>query len=477
MVRSEMLINGEWVGANGRAKFTVQSPATEELVAELPMATESDLENALQAASKAFDEWKHSSGWQRNTLLKNIASRIRAKSEHIAKVLSSEEGKPFKEALAEVRSSADYFEWYGAQSLNIHSRLYKGHISGETLLVEKNPVGPVAAFTAWNFPAVLPARKIAAALAAGCSVVLKPAEEAPLTAIALAEACVEAGLPRGLLNVVTGDPSFISSYLISSDVIRKVSLTGSVRVGKLVMELCAKHLKPITLELGGHAPAIVLADADLTSAARVITTGKFRNSGQVCIAISKVYIETLVKDSFLEHLLDQVGSLKPGWSNEDYDFGPLLNRARVDAMKKLVEDAVAKGAKVIMGGKEPTAQKGYWFEPTILIDVTKDADLFKDEPFGPILPIMTFDNVEEVVEHSNSSAYGLAGYIFGTDIDRCVEVGRKLQVGVVGINNVLVATAEAPFGGVKNSGFGSEGGVEGLEEFLISKTYSILGGK
>jgi succinate-semialdehyde dehydrogenase/glutarate-semialdehyde dehydrogenase len=466
-LRTDMLINGVWVGGSG-GSFAVLDPATEQVIANVPSAAEDDLQRALSAAAAGGRRWAQVPAWERSALLRTIATALRSQADRLGQILTSEQGKPQAEARSEVQVAAEYFDWYADEARRIYGRLVDGRSADRRLVITHEPVGPVAAFTPNNFPFALPARKVAAALAAGCSVVLKPAEDTPLSALAMAEACLDAGLPAGALNVVTGDQALISQTLVPARAIRKISLTGSVEVGRILLRLGADAIKRTSMELGGHSPVMVLPDADPVAAARASAASKFRNCGQVCVAPSRFLVSENVYHEFVDEMVRQAQKLVLGPGDQaGTDVGPLVSARRRAAVESLVGDARAKGATVAAGGQRPPGfGAGYYYEPTILTDLTQDMRVLTEEPFGPIAPVIPFRDVTEAVELANNSAVGLAGYVFGTDVLAADRVARSLDVGMVSVNSFLLATPEAPFGGIKQSGFGSEGGSEGILDYL-----------
>ncbi|MBI2570830.1 MAG: NAD-dependent succinate-semialdehyde dehydrogenase [Candidatus Schekmanbacteria bacterium] len=472
---NQLFIDGHWVGPAEREVLEVIDPATEQLVDRVPVATDADIDAALAASAAAFAEWRHADAWTRSQLLRKVSAVLREWVEPMAATLTEEQGKPLREARGELAATADQFDWYADEARRIYGRVIDGHARDNRLLVLRQPVGPVAAFSPWNFPALLPARKIAAAVAAGCSIIIKPAEEAPRTCLWLARACAEAGAPRGLINVVTGHPEHISTRLIRADVIRKVSLTGSVPVGKKLLKLCAELVKPASMELGGHAPVLVFADADVERAAETAARAKFRNSGQVCIAASRFFVHAAIAEAFTRRFVEVTRALRLGDGRDpDTDIGPLASSRRRDAAEALVADAVARGARVRWGGERPAAfPRGFYFFPTVLTGVTDEMRVMNEEPFCPIAPITTFATFDEAVARANRSDYGLAAYVFSRDTKTTFLAAEALEAGMVGVNNMVIATAEAPFGGVKMSGCGREGGSEGIEAYTHTKYVNI----
>lgn len=471
----DLFIDGEWRAASDGARLDVIDPASEEPIDSVPIATDADLDDALRAADRSWREWRGVDAWTRSATLRRVAGLLRERIEEMAVVLTEEQGKPVAESRGELGAAADQFDWYADEARRIYGRTVEGHSPTQRILVMRQPVGPVAAFTPWNFPALLPSRKIAPAIAAGCSIILKPAEEAPRTALGLAVACADAGVPSGIVNMVTGDPAHISAHLIGSDVIRKVSLTGSVPVGRLLLHLAADRILPVSMELGGHAPVLIFPDADLDRAAAICARGKFRNCGQVCIAASRFYVHSSVAASFTEKLVAQVASLRVGDGRDpSTEVGPLANARRRDAVEALVADAVGRGARVEIGGHRPDElPRGYFYAPTVLSNVDPDSDVMRTEPFGPLAPIATFEDLEHALALANSTPYGLAGYVFARDTSTAFLAAEGLEVGMVGVNHLLLASAEIPFGGVKQSGFGREGGAEGIEPYTVTKYVNL----
>jgi succinate-semialdehyde dehydrogenase/glutarate-semialdehyde dehydrogenase len=471
-----LFIDGSWRRASDGATLPVFDPATEEELGIIPVATSGDLDDALRAAQGGFDAWRRTSGYDRGACLRRVADRIREGTDEIARLVTREMGKPLAEARAEVLATADHFEWNGEEARRIYGRLLDGREAGVRFSVRFEPVGIVAAFTPWNFPALLPGRKIAAALAAGCSVVIKPSEEAPGATFALAQIADEAGLPSGAFNVVTGDPATISAHLIASPGVRKVAFTGSVPVGKQLMKLAAEGMKKVAFELGGHGPVLIFEDADPEATAVACARAKFRNAGQVCISPSRFFVHRTIAGPFSEAFTAVARNLKVGNGLEpDVEMGPLANRRREEGARAFVEDALARGATLLAGGERLDSEKrGYFFSPTVLRDVPSDAQILHEEPFVPVAPILTFEHFDEVVERANSLPFGLAAYVFTRQLRTAERAAEALEAGMVGINDFGLAAAEAPFGGVKESGMGREGGALGIREFLEAKTVKTV---
>ncbi|TQF77678.1 NAD-dependent succinate-semialdehyde dehydrogenase [Elioraea sp. Yellowstone] len=468
----EMLIDGKFTrGSSGKGEPVI-NPATEQTLAELPHAAQSDLEAAVAAAEKGFNAWKAMSAYDRYRILRKGADILRSRADAIATILTLEQGKIIAEAKIEVVTSADILDWYAEEGRRAYGRIIPGRMPGVRQMVIKEPVGIVAAFTPWNFPALTPMRKIAGALAAGCSIILKPSEETPGTAVEVARCLQEAGLPEGVLNVVFGVPAEISSYLIAHPKVRKISFTGSTAVGKQLMKLAAEGMKRTTMELGGHAPVIVFDDVDIASVAKIAAGGKYRNAGQVCISPTRFFVHETKYKQFVDAFTEIAAGLKLGDGlDPSSQMGPMANARRLEAMDMFVSDAKAKGAVIKTGGERP-ANQGFFYKPTVLADVPAEARIMTEEPFGPLAPIVPFKSFDEVVERANGVAYGLAAYAFTNDEKRATAIADALQWGMVGVNSLAVSTPETPFGGIKDSGHGSEGGIEGLEAYLNIKFVS-----
>ncbi len=467
-----LLIGGEWRPAADGGVLPVVNPATEEEFGSVAVATAADLDAALDAAEQGFEVWRRVSAAERSSCLRRIGAGLRDEADTIARQITLDQGKPLAEARGEVLASAEQFEWNAEEARRIYGQVLGGREAAARYEVRWLPVGVVAAFTAWNFPALLPARKLSAALAAGCSVVLKPSEEAPSAAFAIARIAQDAGVPAGVLNVVTGQPAEISSHLLSSPRVRKLTFTGSVPVGKLLMEQAARNLTKVSLELGGHGPVLVLEDADPEATALACARAKFRNAGQVCVSPSRIFVHRSIASRFCEAFVAVADALRVGNGlDPDVEMGPLANPRRLETACSLVEDALANGAKLLAGGGPPADQeRGYFFAPTVLSEVTTQARILREEPFVPVAPLLTFENLDEVVERANALPFGLAAYVFTGDLLSAERAADGLEAGMVGINDFALAAAEAPFGGIKDSGIGRESGALGIREFLESKT-------
>lgn len=467
-----LFINGNWLEAGQRDTAPVINPATGTALGRLPMAGAADLDLALAAATPAFDVWRRTAPEQRARVLKDAAALMRERSEHIATLMTLEEGKALTESRDEVLRAADYFEWFAEEARRIDGRVVPANRPGVQQLVKRQAIGPVAAFTPWNFPAITPARKLSAALAAGCSVILKPGEESPATALALARCLDDAGLPKGVLQIVFGVPDQVSAHLIASPVIRKVAFTGSVPVGRLLSQRAAAGVKPITLELGGHGPVLVFEDADIDAAAAGGAANRFRGTGQICISSTRFLVQRSVYARFAEQFVAATRKLVVGDGMDPAtQVGPLANPRQLEKMEALVADAVAQGAKVLTGGKR-IDRPGYFFAPTVLAEVPMSARVMHEEPFGPIAVLRPFEQLEDALAEANRLPYALSAYAFTRDARTVLDVGDGLEAGMIGINQYRIIATELPFGGMKESGHGSEGGIEGINHYLTNKFIS-----
>lgn len=466
-----LYVGGEWSPAMAGGTKPVTNPATEETIGTIADAGTGDLDRALAAAERGLAIWRNTGSWERAAKLRRVSELVRERVETIATVMTLETGKPLAESRGETNGSADQFEWYSEETKRIYGQTIESRTPDGRMAVIYQPVGVVAAFSAWNFPALLPARKIAAALAAGCSIIIKPAGESPGCCAELVRACHDAGIPEGVVNMVTGNSSMIAEHLIKSPIVRKVSVTGSVPVGKQILHLAADGVKKVSMELGGHGPVIVFDDYDATAAAEACAATKFRNCGQVCISPSRFYVHENSYDAFSAKFAEVAKSITIGNGMEDgTQMGPMANARGLGTAKAMVADAVSKGASILAGGAPPSDQnRGYFFEPTVLGNVPDDAMIMTEEPFGPVAPLTTFTDYDEVMARANALPFGLAGYIFSQNLGTATRAYEDLEVGMVGVNEMLLATAEAPFGGIKESGMGREGGALGIHDYLEPK--------
>ncbi len=477
--RSRMYVGGTWVGAANGQMMRVTNPATGEVLAELPDAGQEDTRKAVDEAAKAFKTWSVLPGLERGKILRRIFELMTERRDDLARLVTEENGKPFEEAKKEVAFATGYFSWFAEEARRVYGEIVPPPVAGKRLWVLKQPIGVVAAITPWNFPATMVTRKIAPALAAGCTVVLKPASATPLTALALARIGEEAGLPAGVFNVVTGRNSgMIGQVFLDHPAVRKIAFTGSTEIGKRLMAGASSQLKRVSFELGGNAPFIVFDDADLGAAAEGAVGIKFlRVAGQSCICANRVYVQERIADRFLPAFIERVKALKvaPGFEL-GAQIGPLINNEILNKVAGLVQSAVGAGAKVATGGRrlnDGALSKGVFYAPTVLMDVREEMDVARDEIFGPVAPVMTFRDEREVIERSNATTFGLAAYFYTQDLRRAIRVAEALEYGMVGVNDPTGYTHEIPFGGFKESGMGREGGHQGIEEYMEVKSISI----
>ena len=469
MEQRKLYINSAWQEGSAGDTQDILNPATGQVVGQVALATLEDLDAAISSAEIGLDDWANVSAWDRGIILKKSADLLRERCDEIACSLTKEHGKTLKESETEILRAADFLEWGGEEARRISSRHFGARDVNATVGIEMVPIGVVAAFSPWNYPVLLTAKKLAALLAAGCSCVVKPAEETPSAAIALLKCLLDAGLPGNVINMVFGDPGEISSTLIEDRRIAKISFTGSIPVGKLLAAQAGKKMKPITMELGGHSPVIVFDDADLNVVVPHLIARKFSNSSQICVAPNRFYVHEKIFDRFRDLFCEQAGAIKIGnGANPDTTMGPLANVRRVDAVSALVDDAVKQGAKIELGGEVPKGP-GYFFPPTVLTNVSPSCELMQDEPFGPVVPLVSFSDEKEVMDQANDTKFGLAAYVFTQDRARQVRFAQGLHAGCIGINDVPSHTAEIPLGGWKESGIGTEGGIELTQAYLKSK--------
>ncbi|CAM4338808.1 NAD-dependent succinate-semialdehyde dehydrogenase [Acinetobacter pragensis] len=474
LLKTQVYINGAWTHAADGKDFAVTNPATGEEIARVPSATVAQVEEAVEAAETALASWKLTTAKERSTLLRKWFNLIVENQEDLAVILSTEQGKPITESRGEILYGASFIEWFAEEAKRTYGDVIPHDKQGRRLVVIKQPVGVVAAITPWNFPNAMITRKVGPALAAGCTVIIKPASETPLSALALAALAEQAGIPKGVVNVVTGSSREIGAVLTSHQAVKKVSFTGSTQVGKLLMEQCSSTMKKVSMELGGNAPFIVFEDADLDKAVQGAIASKFRNSGQTCVCTNRVLVHESVHDAFLEKLTAEVNKLKVAPAFEQgAEQGPLINEKSVEKIEEHIADAVAKGAKIVTGGKRHALGQTF-FEPTVLSGVTQDMLVAKDETFAPLAPVFKFSTDAEAIHMANDTEFGLASYIYTESLSRAWKVGEALEYGMVGINEGLISTEVAPFGGIKESGSGREGSKYGIEDYLEIK-YMCMG--
>jgi len=470
-------INGEWTdAANGRT-WDVINPATEEAVMTVPFGDGRDVDAAIDAAARAFKTWSKTTAWERGAILQKAANLIRERIDSIYQLNIAESGKTIEDAKGDLLAGAALFEWFAEEGKRAYGRTLPARKPGKRMLVLRQPIGVVGVITAWNFPAYNPARSWAAALAAGCTVVARPSEYTPLTAMVMTNLLVEAGLPPGVLNLVNGDPDAMGQAMLNNATLRKISFTGSLRVGKILREGAARNVKRLALELGGNAPVIIFPDANLEFLQQTSVMAKFRCTGQVCISPQRFLVHSKVADQFVEKIAPQVAALKVGnGADPATQLGPLINARQRDRVEALVAAAQAEGAHVAAGGARPShLDRGYFYSPTILHGVKQENRAFREEIFGPVLPVTTFDDVEEVIAKANDTEYGLAAYVFTNHLPTAVKCYEGLEFGMVGVNEWTPQSIEGPFGGWKQSGIGHECGSEGLEEYLETKLVGIGG--
>lgn len=466
-------INGEWT-EKGNDSIKVMNPATGEQVGTVPNGGEAEATEAVEAAAAAFPSWSKTTAYERAELLMKWHDLLLEHKEEVGEILTKEMGKPLKEAIGEVEYSASFISWFAEEGKRVYGRTIPASKDGKRIQINKQPVGVVASITPWNFPAAMMARKMAPALAAGCTFVSKPAKMTPLTAVRMFELAEEAGFPKGVVNLVTGSASAIGKVFTSHPSVRKLTFTGSTEIGKELMKQGADTMLNLSLELGGHAPIIVLDDADIDKAVEGVMASKFRNAGQTCVCGNRIYVQEGIVDEFSEKLKQAAGQLKVGNGLEDgVDIGPLVDKDGYEKVERHVKDAVDKGATVLVGGDGQSDNDAYFYNPTVLIDATEDMLVMNEETFGPVAPIMSFKTDEEAVKLANDTRFGLASYFFTESMSRGTFVAENLEYGIVGWNDGLPSTAQAPFGGMKESGVGREGGQEGLDAFLETKYISI----
>lgn len=465
-----MIIDGKEVGQDLKT-IDVTNPATGEVIATVPNGGAKEAVLAVDAAYEAFQEWSALSAYDRSSLLEKWHELIDRNMEGLAHTMTEEQGKPLAEARGEINYANGFISWYAEEAKRIYGEMIPASHTGKRIFVHKQPVGVTAVITPWNFPAAMITRKVGPALAAGCTVVIKPAEQTPITAIRLAQLALEAGIPAGVVNIVTGEANAIGDAWLQDTRVRKLTFTGSTKVGKLLMRGAADTVKKISLELGGHAPAIVMEDCDIDKAVAGVVAAKFRNAGQTCVCANRIYVHENIAEDFTAKLVDRVSQLKVGnGMDEGVAIGPLIDENAIRKVQSHVDDAQSKGAKIAVGG---TRKDGLFYEPTVLLGVNDDMVCMKEETFGPVAPITTFTTEEEVIRRANDSIYGLAAYVFTENISTGIRMSERLEYGIVGLNDGLPSTPQAPFGGFKQSGLGREGGHHGLDEYIEIKYISV----
>ena len=468
--------DGKWHQSSNGETYEVLNPANEEIIGHASKASPQDVEKALKSAEKGLEVWRKTPPWQRAYILRRIADKMREKQDILAKWMTLEVGKPFAESKGEVNGAADIYEWNAEETKRIYGQTVESRFEDTRVHVYYQPVGVVAALVPWNFPLVLSARKISTALAAGCSVIVKPDVITPGVVMEQVEICRECGVPPGVVNLLSGDPPSIAQQLIASDIVKKISITGSSRVGKLILKQAADKVQRVTMELSGHSPFIVFDDADIKKAADMVIAAKFRNNGQVCISPNRFYIQESKKEEFVNLFVEKTKKLKIGdGMDPTVQLGPLTTKKRLNEIEDLVETTKKEGAKVLLGGKRPQGfNKGYFYEPTIFDNVKDDYTIMKVEPFGPLVPMLSFKEFDEVIERANNHELGLSSYICTNSMERAHRASELMETGTVAVNTPMVAIAEAPFGGIKQAGYGREGGSMAIKDYLNVK-YTHLG--
>lgn len=468
-----MYLDGKWQGES-LEKLTVINPANREEVGTVPVGGASEANEAIASASAAFKTWSKTTAYERANYLQRLYKLLIEHQEELAEIMTREMGKPIQESRGEVLYAASFLEWFAEEGKRVYGETIPSHVPSKRMQVWKKPVGVVAAITPWNFPLAMLTRKMGPALAAGCTIVMKPSGESPITAVKLTELCEKAGFPKGVVNLVTGKSSEIGQAFMDHEAVRKVTFTGSTEVGKVLIKQSADQVKRLSLELGGHAPVIILDDANLDLAVKGAIATKFRNTGQTCVCGNRIYVQAQVYEAFLERFTEAVKALKVGDGiQEDTQIGPLINQEGVDKVAKHVEDAVERGASILAGGERLTASEGTFYAPTVLRDATPEMIVMNEETFGPVAPVQKFETIEEVVELANHTEYGLAAYVFTESVGQGTRLIEQLEYGIVGWNDGTPSAAQAPFGGMKESGLGREGGHEGIEAFLETQYVAI----
>ncbi|QIR15292.1 NADP-dependent succinate-semialdehyde dehydrogenase [Shewanella aestuarii] len=469
LLHEQCYIDGKWLSANSGEAVAIANPATQEILGHVPVMGAAETQAAIDAANKALPAWRALTAKERSVKLRRWFELLHENADDLALMMTSEQGKPLAEAKGEVVYAASFIEWFAEEAKRVYGDTIPGHQGDKRITVIKQPVGVTAAITPWNFPAAMITRKAAPALAAGCTMVVKPAPQTPFTALALAELAHRAGIPDGVFSVITGDAVAIGNTLCESPIVRKLSFTGSTNVGIKLMAQCAPTLKKLSLELGGNAPFIVFDDADLDAAVDGAMIAKYRNAGQTCVCANRIYVQAGVYDAFVNKFSAAVAKLTVGnGANDGITIGPLINADAVAKVQSHLNDAVAKGANIVVGGK-PHQLGGFFFEPTILRDVDKTMRVAREETFGPLAPVFKFENIDDVIKQANDTEFGLAAYFYGRDISLVYKVAEALEYGMVGVNTGLISTEVAPFGGIKSSGLGREGSKFGIEEYLEMK--------
>lgn len=468
-----MYINGNWIG-DELEPIVVNNPATGERVGTVPNAGRKETRQAIDAAYEAFPEWAKRTAYERADLLEKLYVRMLEATDELAEMMTLEMGKPLQESKGEVQYAASFIKWYAEEAKRLYGRTIPSHIDGKRMLVIKQPVGVVGAITPWNFPAAMITRKLAPALAAGCTFIVKPADESPLSALMIAELCEEVGIPKGVVNVVTGEASPIGEEMLTNPHVHKITFTGSTEVGKFLLKQGADQVKKMSMELGGHAPIIILDDADLDKAVNGALLSKFRNGGQTCICGNRIYVQAGIHDTFVEKFTEATAKLKVGNGMEEgIDIGPVINKQGYEKIDRHVQNALNQGATCVLGGSGIVNGEAYFYNPTILTDVKPSMLIMNEETFGPVAPIQKVETIEEAIKYANQTPYGLASYVYTENYAKGIEIAERLQYGIVGWNDGVPSAAQAPFGGMKQSGVGREGGTEGIEAYIETKYIAV----
>ncbi|WP_219701784.1 NAD-dependent succinate-semialdehyde dehydrogenase [Marinomonas lutimaris] len=475
LLQTKCLINGEWVESSEGSTLDVFNPANGELVATVATVGAAQTQQAIAAAEAAQKTWKKKTAKERAALLRRWHDLLMENQEDLAKLMTAEQGKPLAESRGEIGYAASFIEWFAEEGKRIYGDMIPTYAPDRRILVMKEPVGVCAAITPWNFPAAMITRKAGPALAAGCTMIIKPASETPLSALAMGVLAIEAGIPAGVINIVVGKASTIAKTLTDSSVVRKLTFTGSTPIGKLLMKDCADTMKKVSLELGGNAPFVVFDDANIDDAVAGAMMSKYRNAGQTCVCANRIYVQAGVYDTFVEKFAAQVAAMKVGHGTESgVEQGPLINRAAVDKVDEHVQDAISKGGKIITGGKHHELGDNF-YQPTVIANATQDMLFAKEETFGPLAPVFKFETEDDVIAMANDTEYGLASYFYSRDIGRIFRVAEALETGLVGVNAGVIATEVAPFGGYKESGLGREGSKYGIEDYINTKYVCVAG--
>ncbi len=464
-------IDGEWSKSSSGEIYEVINPANEEIIGKASKANSEDIQRAIKSAEKGLKIWSNTTPWERAKVLRKISELIRKKIDLLSKWMTLEVGKPLSEGPGEINGAADIFEWNAEETKRIYGEINQSRFPNTRIHVYYQPVGVVAALVPWNFPVILASRKISTALAAGCSVIVKPDVITPGSVMEIVQICKEAGVPPGVVNLLSGDPASITSELIKSDSIKKISITGSTRVGKLILKQAAEKVQRVTMELSGHSPFIVFDDVDINKVTDMAIAAKFRNNGQVCISPNRFYIHENRKDEFTKLIVEKTKKLKIGdGMNKDTNLGPLTTKKRLNELELLVEKTKKEGAKVLCGGKRPSSfNKGYFYEPTVFDNINDNFTIMKEEPFGPLVPLLSFKDFDEVIKRANNNDLGLASYIYTNNLEKANKASELIETGTVAVNTPVVAVAEAPFGGIKQTGYGREGGSMAIKDYLNIK--------